>query len=267
MPVDVIGLGSAYWWVRCDLKELFSPNVSDKALYIFSESHIYALVLISFVLTLVLWYAKYCNEMARVNRLRTGLANFIILVEISWHVWAVTVGVWHDNHALPLHLCSIGAILSIFMLLKRNYSIFEVLYFWGIAGAVQALLTPDLRGYNFPHFHYLWYFTSHGMVILAVLWMLIVERVRPTWHSLRKTILITSLYALVVYPANIVTGGNYMLLMNKPDVPTLADFLDVWPGYLFWLIVVALLVATMCYLPFAIADSRAKLGRSSKSGR
>ena len=267
MPVDVIRFASSYSWLRGNLKELFSPNVSDEALYIFSESHIYALGIISFVSILVLWYAKYCNEMARVNRLRTGLANFIILVEISWHVWAVSVGVWHVNHALPLHLCSMGAILSIFMLVKRNYSIFEVLYFWGIAGAVQAILTPDLLGYNFPHFHYFWYFTSHGMVILAVLWMLIIEKVRPTWHSWRKTFIITSLYAVIVYPINVFTGGNYMLLMQKPVVPTLADFLDVWPGYLFWLYAVAVVVGTMCYLPFAIADSRAKLGRLSEAGR
>ena len=93
------------------------------------------------------------------------------------------------------------------------------------------------------------------MVVLAVFWMLIIEQVRPTWNSLRKTVLVTILYALVVYPINLVTGGNYMLLMQAPVVPTLADFLDVWPGYLFWLPVVALVVATICYLPFAIVDA------------
>ena len=142
------------------------------------------------------------------------------------------------------------------MLFHRNYGIFEILYFWGFAGAVQAILTPDSRGYNFPHFHYFWYFTTHGSVLLAVMWMLIIEKVRPTWHSWRKTFIITSLYAVIVYPINVFTGGNYMLLMQKPPVPTLADFLDVWPGYLFWLYVVAVIVGTICYLPYAIADAR-----------
>ena len=237
------------------MKELFAPNTSKSAFYILSEYHIYALVGVFLLLALVLWYSKVCNDTKKLNRLRVGLASFMILVEISWHVWALAVGVWHVNHALPLHLCSVGAILSIYMLLRRRYSIFEVLYFWGIAGAVQAILTPDLRGYNFPHFHYFWYFTSHGMVVLAVFWMLIIEQVRPTWNSLRKTVLVTILYALVVYPINLVTGGNYMLLMQAPVVPTLADFLDVWPGYLFWLPVVALVVETICYLPFAIIDA------------
>lgn len=238
------------------MKEFVSPKVSGKAFSILSEYHIYALLTISLTLILILWFTRYCNDQQTVKRLRVGLASFMILVEISWHVWAVSVGVWHVNHALPLHLCSVAAILSIFMLFNRNYSIFELLYFWGFAGAVQAILTPDLRGYNFPHFHYIWYFTSHGAVILAVMWMLIIEKVRPTWHSLRKTVLITILYACIVYPVNMFTGGNYMLLMQKPAVPTLADFLDVWPGYLFWLPVVAVVVATACYLPFAIADSR-----------
>ena len=237
------------------MKELFAPNTSKSAFYILSEYHIYALVGVFLFLALVLWYSKVCNDTKKLNRLRVGLASFMILVEISWHVWALAGGVWHVNHALPLHLCSVGAILSIYMLLRRRYSIFEVLYFWGIAGAVQAILTPDLRGYNFPHFHYFWYFTSHGMVVLAVFWMLIIEQVRPTWNSLRKTVLVTILYALVVSPINLVTGGNYMLLMQAPVVPTLADFLDVWPGYLFWLPVVAIVVATICYLPFAVVDA------------
>ena len=142
------------------------------------------------------------------------------------------------------------------MLFQRSYSIFEVLYFWAFAGAVQAIATPDSRGYNFPHFHYFWYFTTHANVLLAVMWMLIIEKVRPTWHSWRKTFIITTLYAVIIYPINVFTGGNYMLLMQKPVVPTLADFLDVWPGYLFWLYTVAVIVGTMCYLPYAIADAR-----------
>ena len=217
-------------------EELFTPDVSDRALYLLSDYHIFALLGISFTLTLVLWYAIYLDDHEKRSRLRIGLASFMIIVEASWHVWAVSVGVWHVNHALPLHICSLAAILSIFMLFQRSYSIFEVLYFWAFAGAVQAIATPDSRGYNFPHFHYFWYFTTHANVLLAVMWMLIIEKVRPTWHSWRKTFVITTLYAVIIYPINMFTGGNYMLLMQKPAVPTLADFLNVWPGYLLSLI-------------------------------
>ena len=237
-------------------EELFTPDVSDRALFLLSDYHIFALLGISFTLTLVLWYAIYLDDHEKRSRLRIGLASFMIIVEASWHVWAVSVGVWHVNHALPLHICSLAAILSIFMLFQRSYSIFEVLYFWAFAGAVQAIATPDSRGYNFPHFHYFWYFTTHANVLLAVMWMLIIEKVRPTWHSWRKTFVITTLYAVIIYPINMFTGGNYMLLMQKPAVPTLADFLDVWPGYLFWLYVVAVIVGTMCYLPYVISDAR-----------
>ena len=118
------------------LKDLFSPDVSDRALYILSDYHIFALLGISFTLTLVLWYAIYLNDHEKRSRLRIGLASFMIIAETSWHVWAVSVGVWHVNHAVPLHLCSLAAILSIFMLFHRSYSILEILYFWGFAGAV-----------------------------------------------------------------------------------------------------------------------------------
>jgi len=53
---------------------------------------------------------------------------------------------------LPLHLCSVALILVIFVSLIKNKWLFNILYFWGFGGALNALLFPDIF-HNFPHFN------------------------------------------------------------------------------------------------------------------
>ncbi|GAB4481644.1 MAG: hypothetical protein OHK0031_03670 [Anaerolineales bacterium] len=36
----------------------------------------------------------------------------------------------------------------------EGIAIYELLYFMGIGGALQALLTPDVGIYGFPHYRY-----------------------------------------------------------------------------------------------------------------
>ena len=65
------------------MKGFFSPNGSESDFYILSEYHIYALLTVTFGLIFVLWYAKFCNDLEKVNRLRLGLAGFLFLAASS----------------------------------------------------------------------------------------------------------------------------------------------------------------------------------------
>ncbi len=235
----------------------FAPTPSAEPLRLLSAQHLWALCVLLIVLgmALTVFHARRWSVAIR-RRACVSLGVIMVVIELSWHVWAVQVGVWHVNYALPLHLCSMAALLAIVMLFTHSRPLFELLYFWAFAGTTQALITPDLRGFNFPHFHYFWYFSSHGMVILAVVWMMRMERFRPSWRGCWRAALITNLYAAAVYPLNLFTGGNYLLLMYKPAVPTIADWLGAWPGYLLWLELIGLALFVTCYVPFALADWR-----------
>ena len=142
------------------MKGIFDPVYRGEELTIFSQYHIYAMVFICISWFVILFVGHVMNKTKNKNAIRISIVVCMIFIEVSWHVWAVYAGVWHVSHALPLHLCSLGAILSIYMLLQKSYRTFEVLYFWSCAGAAQAILTPDLRGYNYPSFHYFCQLTS-----------------------------------------------------------------------------------------------------------
>src|SRR5690606_12101072 len=97
--------------------------------------------------------------------------------------------------------CSISLYLCVFMLLFRSRLLFQIVYFTGIGGALQALLTPVLA-FDFPHFRFVQFFLAHSMIIIAVLYMVWVERFRPTMKSIALTMLVLNLLLVVVLLVN-----------------------------------------------------------------
>lgn len=153
---------------------------------------------------------------------------------------------------LPLHLCGVATFLVAFMLLRRSYAAFEVAYFWGLGGALQAIVTPDLSD-AFPSPLYLAFFISHGLLILGVVYAAVVYRFRPTLQSVFKAIGITFAYAALMLPVNLVLGTNYLYLSRKPEHASLIDYLGAWPWYVPALIAIGVLSCIVCYMPFGVA--------------
>ncbi|NTV62669.1 MAG: TIGR02206 family membrane protein, partial [Oscillochloris sp.] len=155
--------------------------------------------------------------------LRWSLVAFCVLNWLGWDAWQLANGVWSPTYSLPLQLCTFSVPVAALMLASRSRQIFEPLYFWGFAGATQALITPDLQtaGYNFPHFRYWIFFTSHGSIYLALAFAMAAWRFRPSSRSLPRAVLITNVFMLLVGLANWLTGGNYMFIARQPGYPTL----------------------------------------------
>ena len=128
----------------------------------------------------------------------------------------------------------------------------------GIGGAMQALLTPDVGIYGFPHYRFFQTFISHGLLVSAPLYLTIVEGFRPTWKSLVRVIVGMNLYMLVVFFINQAIGSNYLFVAHKPYTPSLLDVLPAWPIYLLYIEAIGIAVSLLLYLPFAIHDWRAK---------
>ncbi len=99
---------------------------------------------------------------------RYTIAVILLGNELLWHVWNYSNGIWTVKTMLPLHLCSVLVFLSAILLITKNYTLYEVDYFLGIGGAIQAIVTPYLGIYGFPHSRFFQVFISHGCIIVAV---------------------------------------------------------------------------------------------------
>jgi len=128
-------------------------------------------------------------------------------------------------------------------------------------GALQALLTPDIGAYNFPHFRFFQVFLSHGLIIVGALHMTIVEGNRPTGASLKRVFLWLNGYMIFVFLINLLVGGNYLFIMHKPETASLLDLFGPWPVYIFAAEGVAFITFFLLYAPFWVMDRRAALNR------
>ena len=129
-----------------------------------------------------------------------------------------------------------------------------------VAGAAQAVLTPSVGNYGLPHFWAIQSLASHGLLIIALVYMTTIEGFRPTWRSVWKTMLFLNVYALFVTGVNRLIGSNYMYTMGKPATSSLLDMMGPWPWYLLTAELVALSLFCLLYLPFALSDRRNQSG-------
>lgn len=236
---------------------IFSLDWGGPPFRMFDAVHLTTLGLIA-LLNLALARLRFASEGAR-RTARRALAVALVANEIFLHIWNLAVGTWSIQTMLPFHLCAVMVWASAVMLWTRSYAIYEFAYFLGIGGALQALLTPDIGAYGFPHYKYFTSFISHGLIVTAAIYMTVVEGFRPTWRSLGRVAIGANLYMLVIFFVNLAIGSNYLFIAHKPETASLLDLLPPWPTYILYIELIGLVMCLLLYLPYAIRDHRARL--------
>ena len=236
------------------MNDFFGFNSSAQPFKLFSLPHIVTLVIILAANLLIFLFRNKLKEHKINKYLRYSLALALLLEEISLQIWHISAGQWSVTTSLPLHLCGVAIFLSMLMLVTKSFAIYEVVYFWGLGGAIQALFTPYINGYNYPHYRFFQFFLSHGLLITSALFMTFTHLYRPRQKSIFKTFGITNLYLIFIAVFNLITGANYLFICRKPSAASLLDFLGPWPWYILSLEFVALITFIIYYVPFAICD-------------
>jgi hypothetical integral membrane protein (TIGR02206 family) len=164
------------------------------------------------------------------------------------------------QQVLPLQLCDWGMVVVIVAMLSGNQRWFELAYFWGIGGTLQAVLTPNLR-FGFPDFRFISFFVSHCGIIIGVVFLMLVHKYRPYPISIVRAFLWSELYFIVTLIADAYTGFNYGFLLHKPEAFSILSFLSDWrPVYLLQMHGLALLFFLVLYAPFAVFDLQRRHG-------
>ncbi|MBL8097955.1 MAG: TIGR02206 family membrane protein [Anaerolineales bacterium] len=239
------------------MEHYFALNYTGEQFDLYGVGHLIALGLVVLLCLSFLYFRNVWDERQR-KTFRITIASILFINEIAWHTWAAYLGIWSIQTMLPLHMCSVVVWLTMYMLITNNYAIYEVAYFLGIGGAMQALLTPDANAYGFPHFRAFNTFIAHGLLVAMPIYMTIVEGFRPTLQSFKRVFIWTNLYMIPVFFLNLALGSNYLFIAGKPEFPTLLDLLAPWPWYILQLELIGFSILFLLYLPFLIKDLRLK---------
>ena len=233
------------------IRDLFARDYAGGAFVLFGGQHLAALGLVGLVCLLTVLFRGRWGERAKTTT-RWGLLALIYLCEGSWQVWMWAIGEWSIQGMLPLWLCSVTSWSMPLLLVWRSDRYYQWAYSMGVLGAAMALLTPDLMQYGFPHFRFIEFFTLHGLLIVAVVYMTAVEGFRPRLRSLPWVILVTNLYWVFCAWVNTQIGSNYLYTQGKLPTPSLLDYLGPHPWYLLWMEVIGIGLCLLLYLPWAI---------------
>ena len=97
------------------------------------------------------------------------LAYLMIGFLIINHSFLFLMGKWELSKELPVHLCSISGLICCFIMFipkNRRQFLFEFLFYCGIIGGIQAILTPLIDDYGGYNFFYVQFFFKHAMICL-----------------------------------------------------------------------------------------------------
>jgi len=171
--------------------------IGERGFELFSASHVGILAALGVAGILFVYFAKRFIPPNRQRVLEVGWAVYMTVQYLAERTWYCIEDGYPVREILPFHICGMSTVLTIVMLLTRNRRIYELLYFWGLAGATMAMFMPEVE-YDFPHPAFLSYFTGHAFLVYGVAYMTWVHGYRPTLGSIWRMALFTNAYMLLM---------------------------------------------------------------------
>ena len=218
-----------------------------------------AIFLFLFLVFWLPWYAK--NHLNRVQQKKVGV--FLgILIGINFPLWVmleIIAGSFNLSLHLPIHLCRFSNLLMPFVMIYRNFKMFEVLYFFGLSGVFQGMITPDFIQ-DFPHFHYFRFFVGHNLMVVALIYAVIVYNMKSTLNGVKMAFIALNGFLGIAFIFNLLLDANYFWIMGKPSMASLLDYMGPWPWYILTGEFVTLAHFGFAFLIFKIIDKCRKNG-------
>ena len=216
----------------------------------FGFAHVAAMgviLAVPIVLTLVV---RWLDSERATQAICNAFAGVIAVNEVlNWSYRIATIGV-HEfvREYMPLHVCGITVFAVVITLVFRRQTAYEIAYFWGLVGATNAVVTPQLE-LGYPQYRFFQYFIAHGGIVAAALFATWSLGMRPTARSVLRVFVLLNVLAIVLIGVNLMLESNYMFLCQPPDTKSPFFFLP-WPWYLLFLDGIALVLFYVLFIPF-----------------
>lgn len=231
----------------------------------FTAAHFIPIII---MLALILLIAKFGNKIrgAKCEKcFRYILAFGLIISEMSYYWRLIALPDMLKPNAvdhLPVTVCGWAVVFCSYMVIGKSQTLFDISYFWLLAGTIFALITPTVITYTGPtRFRYYQFWLEHTLGYIAIFYMIFVHKMRPTVKSAIKSYISLIILAVVAYFTNqiIGPGANYLFMARPEDTPSILDILP--PNFVLRIFIMAAAVTFLyfiAYLPWLIKDIKAK---------
>ncbi|MGB0766583.1 MAG: TIGR02206 family membrane protein, partial [Phycisphaeraceae bacterium] len=177
--------------------------------------------------------------------------------------------------SLPIQTCDLLVLLAPLTLWRPSRLLRSVVYFGGFALTTQAFVTPtsDVGGPDHIKFWIFW--LLHGVILATAIYLVAVDRFRPTIRDLRNAVAFWFVYAAAMIALNYATylgdfndGNGWYYGYLGPTLPEVVQgsvlrHLGDWPLRPLLMMLLALSIFVLCYLPWLLIPRRDEAQRES----
>lgn len=225
-------------------------TIMDNHFQTFSVQHIITLLVLGIFTWLMIIFGRKAEGRKKMwYGYSIASASFaMLLIDLGLRLITHTLDILND---LPIFLCDLVALVLPFVILQENRKWLGIFYFWTLGGTLQALITPELSS-GFPTFEFFRYFIMHGGIVSAMIYSVIVLRLKISWRDLVNAVIYIQVYLVFIHVINMSLGSNYSYTMAKPISTTLLNVLGDWPWYIFSAEVLMIIMFILLLVPFLI---------------
>ena len=226
---------------------------------LFGNIHLITMALIASV---AIFLPLACKNQSTSNQsLISKIIAFIILSHVIISPYKdlyLLQNPYNWKEILPIHMCDLSEIFLAAFLLGGPKILYKCAFFWGLAGASMAIITPDIPVIDLD---YAFFMIGHGMIVIGIMYATISLGNRPYAKDILTVSAITAFVLLpIVYLINLILGepANYWYLIAKPAGASLMDAFPEPPLHLLITTPLAIAMFYLIYIPYAIKDKLAK---------
>ena len=226
---------------------------------LFGNIHIVTMAIIGLV---AVFLPLVCKNQSTSNKsLISKVIAFIILSHVIISPYKdlyLLQNPYNWREILPIHMCDLSEIFLAAFLLGGPKILYKCAFFWGLAGASMAIITPDIPVIDLD---YAFFMIGHGMIVIGIMYATISLGNRPYAKDILTVSAITAFVLLpIVYLINLMLGepANYWYLIAKPAGASLMDAFPEPPLHLLITTPLAIAMFYLIYIPYAIKDKLAK---------
>lgn len=172
------------------------------------------------------------------------------------------------DKSLPIQACDLLVLLAPLTLARPSRLLQAIVYFGGFGLTTQAFVTPtsDIGGPDNIKFWIFW--LLHGVILSTAIYIVAVDRFRPSLKDLRNAVLFWFVYALAMIILNYSTyigglneGQGWYYGYLGPTLPDIVagsvlKHLGEWPIRPLMMMLLALSIFVMLYLPWLLVPRR-----------
>lgn len=245
------------------IHEFFGTG-AEQEFSLLSFAHFAPILLMLAVIFAMYFGREKLRTCKRESMLRYAIAFILIISEMAYYWRLVGMPSLGPNPVenLPIAVCGWAAIFCSYMVVGKNQTLFNICYFWLLAGSTFALATPTPLTFTGPaRFRYYQFWVEHTMGYVAIFYMIFVHGMRPSIKGAVQSYVSLAVLAVIAYFANtlIGNGANYLFMARPEAAPSILDILP--SNFALRTTIMAAGIAFLycvAYLPWYLKDKKAK---------